>query len=319
MVVRMALVTVLRAMLVAVVVMAVVMPAAAGIAMRVSMGLGMGVGVVALRMRLGMAVSMGAVIATVVMAVMIVAMVGMIVSCVIMSCVIVAAVVVAGMIAIGVVVVIGAALGLERPVHGIHRATLPAHHLRQDMVVLDVDRVGGDFGRGMTVADVPGDAHQPQRVLRANLEQALRRGLDQHEPAIFQLDGVAVTERSRLVEIEQDAEPAIGRQGEAAAVAIVMVERQRIDDAVWPDGGLANDGGGAKHDGTSVTEWDQSRSIDRGSITSTTGGAVTQAPRTAASHCHPRAAALQSRSADSEAALHHSGEAQQARPLGQPR
>lgn len=249
MVVRVALVAVPGAMLVAVVMMPMIMPAAAGIAMRVSMGFRMAMGVLAMGLRRGVAMVMMRM----------------------------AAMVVARMIAIGVVVVIGPALGLEWPVHGAHHAALAAHHLGQHMIVLDIDRVSRDLGRGVAVADVPGDAHQPQRVLGANLEQALRRRLDQHEPAVLQLDGVAVAERGGLVEIKQDAEAAIGRESEAAAVAVVMVECQRIDDAVWPDGGLANDGGGAKHDGTSVTEANQRRSIDRGSITSITGGAVTQA------------------------------------------
>jgi hypothetical protein len=240
MIVRVALVAVFGAMLVAMIVMAMIMPAAAGIAMRVAVGVSLGMAV-----RVGVIV--GVIVGSVIIAMVIVPMMGVIVMAV-------AAVIVAGMVAIGVVVIIGAALGLERPRHGVHGAALPAHHLGEDMVVLDIDRISGNLGRRMAVADVPGDAHQPQRILGADLKQALRCGLDQDEPAVLQLDGIAVAERGRLVEVEQHVEAAIGLQCEAAAVAVVMVERQRIHDAVLPDGGLANDGNGAKHDETSVTD-----------------------------------------------------------------
>jgi hypothetical protein len=231
------------AVLVAMVVVAVIVPAAAGVAMGMGVRFRMGVGVplVAMSMRLGMTMRVRRMIVPVMMVMVVVIM--------IMMTVIMMAVGVAGMVAIGVVVVIGAAFGLERAHHGAHRAALAADHLGQNMVVLDIDRVRRDLGRRVPVADMPGDPHQPQRVLSPDLEQALRRGLDQDEPAILQLDGIAIADRGGFVEIEQDAEPAIGLEREAAAVAVVMVERQRIDDAVLPDGGLANDGGGAKHDG----------------------------------------------------------------------
>jgi hypothetical protein len=178
-----------------------------------------------------------------------------------------------------VAVIIGAALGLERPLDLAHGAALAADHFGEHMVVLDIDRVGGDLGGRVAVADMPGDAHQPQRVLGANLQQALRRRLDQNEPAILQLDGIAIVQRGRLVEIEQDVEPAIALERDAAAIAVLMVERQRLDDLVLLDRGLASDGGGAQHDREPVLD-DQRRSTDRGSITSTTAGSVTQAPAT---------------------------------------
>jgi len=246
-IVAVALGAVFGAMLVAVVVMGmvvvrVIMPAAAGVGMGMRVRFRMGVPLVAMSMRLGMTMGVRRVIVPMMRVVVIMVVVVMTMIMMAMG--------VAGMVAIGVVVVVGAALGLEGPHHLLHRAALAAHHLGQHVVVLDVDRLGRDLGRRVPVADMPGDAHQPQRVLGLDLQQALRRGLDQHQAAILQLDGVAVAERGGLLEIEQNVETAIGLERETAAVAVVMVERQRIDDAILPDGGLANDGGGAKHDGS---------------------------------------------------------------------
>ena len=94
---------------------------------------------------------------------------------------------------------------------------------------------------------MPGDAHQPERVFGADLEQALRGRPDLDEAAILQPHGVAVGQHGRLVEIEQDVEPAIALERDAAAIAVLMVERQGLDDLVGADGRLADDGGGAQH------------------------------------------------------------------------
>ncbi|KFC64044.1 hypothetical protein FG93_05554 [Bosea sp. LC85] len=177
-----------------------------------------------------------------------------------------------------VTVIIGAALGLERTFDHAHGAALAANHLGEDMVVLDIDRVCRDLRRRVPVADMPGDTHQPQRVLGPHFEQALRSGLDQDEAAILELHRIAIVQDRRLVEIEQDLAAAIAFQGDAAAIAVLMVERQGLNDLVLLDRGLADDGGGAQHDSTRDNEMDQRRSTDRGSTTSITGGAVTQAP-----------------------------------------
>jgi hypothetical protein len=143
--------------------------------------------------------------------------------------------------------VVGAALGPEGPCDLRGRAALSADHFRQDMVVLDVEGIGGDFRRGVPVADVPGHAHQPERVLGAHLDQILGGSLDQHKTAILQLQRVAFRQYARLVEIEQDVAAMIGLQHGAPALAVIMGEHNGVDDLVGPDGGLADDAGGALH------------------------------------------------------------------------
>lgn len=243
----MALMAMLGAMAVAVVVMlmiVMVVTAAAGIAMGVMMLMAV---IMCVLFAVGMFLAMRVLMAMLVVVTMAVVMTVMMVIVTMMIMPAAAGVIMGMIVAVSMVVVVGAALGLEGALHCRHRTALPAHHLGQDVVVLDVDRVGGDLCGGMAVADMPGDAHQPQRVLGPDLQQALRRGLDLDEAPVLQLHGVAIDQHRGLVEIEQDVEPAIGLEGEAAAIAVVMVEGERVDDALGPDGGLANDGGGAKH------------------------------------------------------------------------
>jgi hypothetical protein len=179
---------------------------------------------------------------------MVVMIVVMIVVAMAMMGMIVVVMVVIVMVIVAAIVVVGSALRLEGTLDGRRRAALAAHHLGEDMVLLDVDRVGEDFGGCVPVADMPGDAQEPQRVLGPDLEEALRGRLHLDEPPVVELDGVAVGKRRRLVEIEQEVEAFVALECDAAAVAALVIEGHRIGDALSLDGWLADDGDGAEHE-----------------------------------------------------------------------
>lgn len=138
-------------------------------------------------------------------------------------------------------VVVGPALGLERALNQGGGAALAPDHFGQNVVVLDVDGVRRDLGGRVPVADVPGDPHEAQRVLGADLEKLLRRGLDLDEATILELHGVPVGEGRRLVEIEEKIEARIAFERDAAAVAALVVERDGVGDAIRLHGGFADD------------------------------------------------------------------------------
>ncbi|MFJ5368486.1 hypothetical protein ACIPIA_04610 [Bosea sp. CER48] len=151
----------------------------------------------------------------------------------------------AAIVAMGVVMHLG--LRLERALDLSHRAALPAHQLRQSRMAGHVQCISGHFSGDVVAAEMPGQTHQTQRVLGANLEQAFQRSLDLHQAAVLQLQRIAGVQGRRLVEADREFEPALGRDGHAVNGAVAMTEAQRIDDAVGADGGLAKDGSGAKH------------------------------------------------------------------------
>lgn len=240
MVVRMALMALRGAVAVAVVVMAmavVAMRVVMGVVMAAPAALAMGVVMVLMCMSVLMTVVM--VVAVVLMAVMTVVMM--------MAMVMVVAVLMAAAAIIAMVVVMHLRLRPEGTLDRRHGAALPAHQLGDGGHVDDIERVGRHFGRDVVAAEMPGEAHQAQRVLGADLQQALRRGLDLHEPAIFQLQRIAVVEHRGPVEIDREFEAARSLHRQGAAAAIPMAEAERVDDALGTDGGLANDGSGAKH------------------------------------------------------------------------
>lgn len=215
-----------------VVVMGVIMAASATFAM------GMGVS-----MSMGVSMPVTMVVIVMLMAVMLVAVVFMAVSMIVVMVMAVMIVPAAAIIAM----MMHLGLRLERALDGRHGAALPAHQFRNGWDVDDVERVSSHLGRDVVAAEMPGEAHQPQRVLGFDLQQALGRSLDLHEPAILQLQRIAIVQHCGLVEVdgELQAPRRLHRQG--AAAAILMPEAERIDNALGTDGGLANDGGGAKH------------------------------------------------------------------------
>lgn len=271
MIVLMTLVAVLMAVmamvvLVAVIVMVVmvIMAAAASVAMGVLMRMVMLVSMIMTMlmavagMRTGMRMGMAMVVAVLMTMVMM-------------------AMIVATAAVVAMVVMMDLGLGLERPLDLAHRAALAANQFGQRGILLDIDRIGGDLGRDMAAAQVPGEARQPQRVLGGDRDQLLRRRPDQDKRTVLELDGIAVVQRGRLVEVEQDVLPAVALERGVARVAAMMVEGEGLDDPVLLDRGLADDGDGALHDVTRGV-MDQRRSTDRGSTTSITGAALTQVP-----------------------------------------
>ena len=155
-----------------------------------------------------------------------------------------------GMTVVGVTVAmafIGTAFGLERPRNARNGTAQSTHHLGQDVVIFDVDRLGGDLGRRMAIADVPSDLGEPVGRLGADLEKGLRSRDDADQSAVFELERVAALRRGRLLQVEQKLRSLLACESHATAMAPLVVERDGIDDLVGFHGKLSDDGGGADH------------------------------------------------------------------------
>jgi len=157
-----------------------------------------------------------------------------------------------GAVVVGMVVpmtFVGATLGLEGPRDTLHRATEPAHHLGQHVVVADVEGVIADLGRGMAIADMPRDLGEAGRRLSAHLEEILRRGDHLDQTAILELECIATLDGCHLVQVEQKLGALVALERDTSAMAPLVIEGDGVDNLVGFDGEPANDGGGAEHDG----------------------------------------------------------------------
>jgi len=157
-------------------------------------------------MRMGVLVTMVMLVAVMLMIMMLMAvMMAMVVIVVVMA---VTMVVVAAAAIVAMVVMMHLRLRLERALDRRHGTALPAHELSDGGDVDDVERIGRHLGRNMVAAEMPGEAHQPQRVLGANFQQVLQGSLDLNEAAILEFQSIAIVEHCGLVEIDRELEPA---------------------------------------------------------------------------------------------------------------
>jgi hypothetical protein len=142
-------------------------------------------------------------------AVMIIAVVvmSMIVPVMVMAVVVIAVIVPAG------AVIVGRALGAERPRDRARQAPLAPHQLGRGGGRRDVECVRGDLGGHVAAAELPGEPHQPGGILGAYLEQVLRGGPHRHEAAVVEAQGIAVVEVRGLGEGHREMEPALGDDG----------------------------------------------------------------------------------------------------------
>jgi len=140
------------------------------------------------------------------------------------------------------------ALGLKGAGHVRHPAALPSRQLGESGIVGDVNGLGLQFRRHMALAELPGEAQEPEQIFGPDLEEALRGRPDLDEAAVLQLHCVAVVEESRPVQSERELKPAMAPNGPVAALSGVMVEPGRVGDTVLLHGSFANNGGGTEHD-----------------------------------------------------------------------
>jgi hypothetical protein len=129
---------------------------------------------------------------------------------------------------------VSAAFRIERRFDLHHAGTEPAHHLLDDMVAADAQRLGGDLRRQMTVAEMPGDAHEMRRVLAADFDQRLGRGDHLDQAAVFQHQRIATAQGDHLGKVEQEFQPARAGHGQAPPMPVVEFEHDRIGGSVAP-------------------------------------------------------------------------------------
>ena len=142
---------------------------------------------------------------------------------------------------------VGASFGIEGGEHRRHRGAEPSQHVLDDMVVADAQPVAEELGRQVPVAQMPGNADEIGRAGGSDLQEALGNRLHQDQPAILQLERIAVLHDGGFLEIEQKHRLADATHDEAAAVAIVALQRERVGRRTGPCSG-GKDAGCGDHD-----------------------------------------------------------------------
>src|SRR6266496_2503583 len=123
---------------------------------------------------------------------------------------------------------IGAAFGVERFAHSRDAGALMLEHVSDHRIMADHDALGFDLRGEMTVAEMPGQRHQMERIAAPDLDQVLGFGFYLDQASVIENEHIAVLQIGRLCEVEQESETGIARHCYAAAAAIIVIEGNLI-------------------------------------------------------------------------------------------
>lgn len=129
---------------------------------------------------------------------------------------------------------IGSAFRVERRLDRAHLAAETFDHGVDHVVTADAQAPARDLHRQVTVAEVPCEAQQVLGILGADFAEGFGGAHDLDDAAICQLHGVARTQRDGLGQIKQEGKPAHSFHGDAAAMAIIIIEHHGIGGGAVP-------------------------------------------------------------------------------------
>jgi hypothetical protein len=152
-----------------------------------------------------------------------------------MVVVVIVSMVVVTMPTFGISATFGIETGLDHP----QFRAKALQHILDHMVAAEADAVAGDLGWQMAVADMPGEAQQILRGCSTDFDECLGRSDDFNKSAIIKHERITAAQCDDVIKIEQEIEPARPGHADAAAVAVVEIENNRISRFNRPaSGGL---------------------------------------------------------------------------------
>jgi len=129
---------------------------------------------------------------------------------------------------------IGAALRIKRRLDLDQPGPQSLHHRFDHVIAPNTQTVRRDLRRQMAVAEMPGDANQMLRVLAPDFDKRLRRCDNLDQPAIFEHKRVPAAQRDRVLQIEQELQPARARHCHATPVTVVEIEHDGVGRRLAP-------------------------------------------------------------------------------------
>jgi hypothetical protein len=137
-----------------------------------------------------------------------------------------------------VVTAVSTAFGLERDLHSHKLRSEAMEHLLDHMIGPNAKDLVANFSRQMSISQMPGKAHELTGFLMPDFDDMLRSGPDLQQPAVFELQRIAVGHRNGFRKVEENIFTLIRSQANAAAMARVKVESERAcGRLLWPVSG----------------------------------------------------------------------------------
>lgn len=127
---------------------------------------------------------------------------------------------------------VGPAFRIERRGDRCQATAKPGNHVLDHVIAADPERFAQQLRWQMPVAEMPGDLDEMGRVARGDFDQILRFGQHFDNPAIFQLQPVAMMQKDGVSFIEQKGQAAFPAHDRASAMPVLPVEDDPVDGAV---------------------------------------------------------------------------------------
>ena len=134
-------------------------------------------------------------------------------------------------VAVAVMMVVGAALGIKRCFDRLKPSSKAAQHIFDHVIAPDAQPLAHDLDVDVTIADMPGKARQIVGVGGGDFDQRLGPADDPNDCAVFQHEAIPIPQRHRLWKIEQKLGAALAAQQHPPAMALMRIERDRVDGA----------------------------------------------------------------------------------------
>jgi hypothetical protein len=125
-----------------------------------------------------------------------------------------------------IVTAVRAAFGLKRCLHLHERCAKAMEHIFDHMVGPNPKNVVSNFGRQMTVSQMPHKAQELMGIFVSDFHNRLRSSLNLEPPAVFQLQAVSIGHSDRFRKVKKDIFSLVRGQTNAPAVARIKIERQ---------------------------------------------------------------------------------------------
>ena len=157
-----------------------------------------------------------------------------------------AVLVVAMLVAVFIVVMvaIGAAFGLKRGLHRREIGAKLAEHVLDHVIGPNAKDLVADFGRQMSVAEMPGQARQLISIVMSDLEDRLGRRPDLEPSAVRKLQAIAIGHCDGPGKVEQHVVALVRHEANAAAMPRIEIKRKDTRGLLaWPMSGGAVNGG----------------------------------------------------------------------------
>lgn len=121
-------------------------------------------------------------------------------------------------------VAIGAAFRIERRGNGGQLAAEAGDHVLDHMIAADAQDAAHELGRQVAVAQMPGNLDQMGHVVCRNFHEVFVRAQNLDDPAIFQLQAVAMMQMHGMRLIEQEIQTLVSGHGCPPPVPVLPVE-----------------------------------------------------------------------------------------------